>query len=204
MEHMTPDAFAATFNVPRGTIDMLMRYEQLLREWQGHMNLVGPATLSNVWDRHFADSAQLSRIVGKGAQWLDIGTGGGFPGLVLAAMLWGRFTLVDSVAKKCRFLDAVRSELALEDVVILNARVETLPTLGVDVVTARAAAPLDRLFDWGIRHAKPGGRCVFLKGRTWRDEVDAARTKFRFDLETFPSMTDREARILVARNLKRL
>jgi 16S rRNA (guanine527-N7)-methyltransferase len=119
-------------------------------------------------------------------------------------MDWGRFVLVDSVAKKCRFLEAVKDELGLANVTVLNTRVEVLPTLGADVVTARAAAALDILFDWGIRHVRPGGLFVFPKGRRWADEVDAARTKFCFDLDTFPSMTDPEARIVVARNLKRL
>lgn len=201
---MGPTEFAQEFNVPRGTIARLERYAELLTEWQARMNLVGPATLPDVWTRHFADSAQLSRIIPAGTLWLDMGAGGGFPGLVLAAMQWGRFVLVDSIAKKCRFLETVQQELALTDVSILNARVEQLPTLGVDVATARAAAPLVTLFDWGIRHVRPGGQFVFPKGRRWEEEVGAARTKFRFDLEVFPSMTDPDARVLVARNLKRL
>ncbi len=200
---MDPEAFADAFDVPRGTLDRLARYADLLTEWQGRMNLVGPSTLDDIWGRHFADSAQLARLVPKSAAWLDIGAGGGFPGLVLAAMSWGRFTLVESIAKKCRFLEAVRDALALDNVAIINARVEELPTLGVDVATARAAAPLDVLLDWGIRHVRPGGLYVFPKGRRWAEEVDAARTKFSFELETFPSMTDQDARILIARNLKR-
>jgi 16S rRNA (guanine527-N7)-methyltransferase len=116
----------------------------------------------------------------------------------------GRFVLVDSIAKKCRFLETVKAALDLKTVAVLNARVERLPTLGVEVATARAAAPLEHLFDWAIRHVRPGGEFVFPKGRRWSDEVDAARTKFSFDLETFPSMTDPDARILIARNLKRL
>jgi 16S rRNA (guanine527-N7)-methyltransferase len=132
-----------------------------------------------------------------------MGAGGGFPGLVLATMGWGRFALVDSIAKKCRFLEAVKAELSLVDVAIINARIERLPTLGVDVATARAAAPLEMLMEWGIRHVRPGGLYVFPKGRRWSEEVDAARTKFFFELETFPSMTDPDARILIARNLKR-
>jgi 16S rRNA (guanine527-N7)-methyltransferase len=201
---MTPEAFAETFNVPRGTIESLRRYEMLLLEWQGRMNLVGPATLDDIWGRHFADSAQLARLVPKGQSWLDMGAGGGFPGLVLAAMEWGRFVLVDSVAKKCRFLEAVRDALGLSDVSVLNARVEGLPTLGVDVATARAAAPLETLFDWAIRHVRPGGTFLFPKGARWAEEVEAARTKFRFDLDTIPSMTNPDARILIVRNLKRL
>jgi 16S rRNA (guanine527-N7)-methyltransferase len=112
--------------------------------------------------------------------------------------------LVDSVAKKTRFLETVRDELNLRDTAtIICGRVEGLPTLGVEVVTARAAAPLLTLFDWGLRHVRPGGQLVFPKGRRWKDEVQDAELRFLFDLETFPSMTDPEARILVAHNLKR-
>lgn len=201
---MSPPLFADQFDVPRGTIALLERYAELLAEWQGRMNLVGPATLTDIWGRHFADSAQLTRHVPQGLSWLDMGAGAGFPGLVLAIMGWGRFVLVESTAKKCRFLETVVRELALDNVTVLNARVEQLPTRGTDVVTARAAAPLDMLLHWGIRHCRPGGLLVFPKGRRWADEVEAARTKFRFDLESFPSMTDPDARILVARNLKRI
>lgn len=201
---MTPEAFAKVFDVPRGTIESLRRYETLLVEWQGKMNLVGPATLDDIWGRHFADSAQLAKLVPKGMSWLDMGAGGGFPGLVLATMGWGRFVLVDSVAKKCRFLEAVRDALGLTNATILNARVERLPTLGVDVATARAAAPLETLFDWAIRHVRPGGVFLFPKGARWAEEVEAARQKFMFDLDAFPSMTNPDARILLARNLKRL
>ncbi|WP_207791732.1 16S rRNA (guanine(527)-N(7))-methyltransferase RsmG [Sandaracinobacteroides hominis] len=199
---MTPEQFDSEFNVPRGTIDSLTGYEALLLDWQTRMNLVGPATLSDVWGRHFADSAQLSRLIPQGRSWLDIGAGGGFPGLVLSAMGWGQFTLVDSIAKKCRFLEAVRDELKL-DARIICARVESLPTLGVEVATARAAAPLATLFEWAIRHVRPGGTFVFPKGRRWAEEVEDARKLFNFDLETHPSITDAEARILVATHVGR-
>lgn len=201
---MDRGAFETEFNVPRGTMARLDRYELLLREWQARMNLVGPATLTDVWGRHFADSAQLVRLIPKGRSWLDMGAGGGFPGMVLAAMDWGRITLVDSIAKKCRFLESVREELGLQGAAtVINARVEQLPTLGVDVATARAAAPLTTLFDWAIRHVRPGGQFVFLKGRRWAEEVDAAAEQFVFDLETHASLTDPEARVLVAQNVKR-
>jgi 16S rRNA (guanine527-N7)-methyltransferase len=202
---MTPKEFQPSLDiVPRGTISKLETYAALLADWQTRMNLVGPATLSDVWGRHFADSAQLAKLVPQGKNWLDIGAGAGFPGLVLAAIGWGRFTLVDSVAKKCRFLETVRGELDLAgSVSIICGRVEALPTLGVEVATARAAAPLATLFDWSIRHVRPGGLYVFPKGRRWAEEVADAQLRFSFDLEAHPSMTDPEARILVARDVKR-
>jgi len=204
VEHMAPDEFQAVFDVPRGTLDKLLAYERLLIDWQTRMNLVGPGTLPDIWGRHFADSAQLSRHVAAGRHWLDIGAGAGFPGLVLAAMDWGRFTLVESVQKKCRFLQAAVDELQLSATVsIICERIEALPTLGVEVATARAAAPLRTLFDWSLRHVRPGGVHVFPKGRNWAEEVESSAEGFAFDLETRDSITDPDARILLARNLKR-
>ena len=114
-------------------------------------------------------------------------------------------TSMDSIAKKARFLEAVRDELGLRDrVSVVCGRVETLPTLGVQVATARAAAPLDKLFDWALRHVRPGGLYVFPKGRRWAEEVEEAQTRFLFDFETRDSLTDAEAKILLVRNLKRL
>ncbi len=202
---MTPDSFQTLFDVPRGTIDRLAAYERLLLDWQTRMNLVGPATLPDIWNRHFADSAQLARHTPRGKRWLDMGAGAGFPGMVLAAMGWGDVTLVESVRKKVRFLQALQGELGLaEATTVLCERVEALPTLGVDIATARAAAPLATLFDWAIRHVRPGGLHIYPKGRRWAEEVADAQAHFSFDLETHPSMTDPEARILIARNLKRL
>lgn len=185
-------------------MERLDLYADMLKDWQTRMNLVGPATLSDIWGRHFADSAQLCRLMPAGRRWLDMGSGGGFPGLVLAAMDWGQFVLVDSVAKKARFLEAVRDALGLGDrVAVINARVEALPTLGVEVATARAAAPLATLFDWAIRHVRPSGTFLFPKGRRWAEEVAEARNRFNFDLETKASLTDPESRILLARGVKR-
>lgn len=202
---MTPEQFQATFDVPCGTMQQLGRYAELLVEWQGRMNLVGPATLADIWGRHFADSAQLVRLVPADRHWLDIGSGGGFPGMVLATMGWGRMTLVDSISKKARFLEAVRDELGLADrVTVICGRIEALPTMGAQVATARAAAPLVQLMDWALRHVRPGGLQVFPKGRRWDEEVAEARKKFRFELKTADSMTDPDARILLLSDVKRL
>ncbi|MFQ3666491.1 MAG: 16S rRNA (guanine(527)-N(7))-methyltransferase RsmG [Sphingomonadaceae bacterium] len=201
---MTPDAFQAFYNVPRGTIDRLLRYEVLLKDWQQRMNLVAPSTLETIWGRHFHDSAQLSRIVEPGRDWLDFGAGAGFPGLVLAAMDWGRFRLVESIAKKCRFLEAVAAELGISSSVSVTCgRVEALPWALAEVVTARATAELATLFHWSVRHGKAGTRWVFPKGRNWAAEVERAREAFRFDCDVVESLTDAEARILVVTNLRR-
>ncbi len=182
----------------------LHRYAELLVAWQQTMNLVGPATLADLWGRHFADSAQLARQAPAAGKWLDIGAGGGFPGLLLAILGVGPVLLVESIAKKARFLEALRDELQLAPLVsVLHGRIEDLPPLRVDVVTARAVAALDRLFDWSLPHAKADATLLFPKGRRWQEEVIAARRRFSFALDAIPSMTDPDARILRVRQLKR-
>jgi 16S rRNA (guanine527-N7)-methyltransferase len=193
---VSPDDFARRFDVPRGTIARLERYAALLAEWQQRMNLVAPSTLDDLWGRHFADSAQLAGLVPRGLAWLDVGAGAGFPGLVVAAMQHGQVTLVESIAKKCRFLEAVVAALGL-DARVIRARAEALSPQRADVVTARAVAPLARLLDWTARHGHGATRWLFPKGRRWAEELAEARRAWAFEAEAVPSITDGEARILV-------
>ncbi len=197
-------AFAAEFNVSRETLARLDRYAELLAEWQQRMNLVAPSTLPHIWDRHFRDSAQLLAIAGTGQRWLDIGAGGGFPGLVLAILdPSARFTLVESITKKCRFLTEVASETGtLAQVTIANQRVETLARGDFTVITARAAAALDVLFDWSVRFARPGTRWILPKGRNVQEELATAAKRFHFAHELIPSRTDSDARIVLATDLR--
>lgn len=199
-------AFAAEFDVSRETLARLDRYAELLAEWQQRMNLVGPSTLPHVWDRHFRDSAQLLAIAGAGKRWLDIGAGGGFPGLVLAILdPAARFTLVESIAKKCRFLDTVATETGTSGhVSVTNARVEAARLGNFDIITARAAAALETLFDWGLRHSSPKTVWILPKGARVQEELASAAKRFHFDHELIPSRTDSDARIVVARSVKRL
>lgn len=196
--------FRRAFAVPDAAMQRLQRYADLLAVWQQKMNLVGPSTLVDLWGRHFADSAQLLRHAPGNGSWLDIGAGGGFPGLVLAILGVERVVLVESIAKKARFLEEMRDELGLGDkVVVQRARIEALPPLRAAVITARAVAPLVRLLDWSLRHARPGGLFLFPKGRRFEAEVAQARQHFAFELAVLPSMTDEEARILRLQQVKR-
>ena len=201
------DEFAAEFAVSRETLAKLDRYAALLAEWQERMNLVGPSTLANVWERHFRDSAQLASLaptLGHKPAWLDIGAGGGFPGLVLATLGGGDIHLVESIAKKCRFLQAVIDELGLGDrATVHNMRVESLPRFRADVITARACANLAQLFDWGLPFAASSTTWLLPKGASVDEEVAAARGRFSFDAELIPSRTDPQARIVVARGVRR-
>lgn len=201
------DDFAAEFGVSRETLKKLDRYAELLAEWQERMNLVGPSTLPHIWERHFRDSAQLLPLVpklGHKPVWLDIGAGGGFPGLVLASMGAGTIHLVESIAKKCRFLEAVAEELDLDGAAVIhNERVEKLPRFRADVITARACANLAQLFDWGRRFAASSTTWLLPKGASVEEEVAAARSSYAFDAELVPSRTDDRARIVVATGVKR-
>jgi len=191
------EGFAAQFDVPCGTLARLERYAALLGAWQQRLNLVAAGTLADLWGRHFADSAQLARLAPPGLAWLDIGSGAGFPGLVLAAMEHGRVTLVESIAKKARFLEAVIAELRL-DARVVTARAEALAPVPADVVTARAVAPLSTLFGWTAHHGHAGTRWILPKGRRWKEELAEARRTWDFTAEAVPSLTEPEARIIVA------
>lgn len=205
MSDAARQAFAAEFDVSRETLARLDRYAELLAEWQQRMNLVGPSTLPHIWDRHFRDSAQLLPIAGTGQRWLDIGAGGGFPGLVLAILdPAARFTLVESIAKKCRFLETVAAETGTaSQVTVANIRIEAMAPARFDIITARAAAALETLFDWGLRFSGPKTRWVLPKGARVQEELASAAKRFHFDHELIPSRTDNDARIVVATGVKR-
>jgi 16S rRNA (guanine527-N7)-methyltransferase len=197
---MTPAEFAARFDVSRETIDKLAAYAAMLEDTQTRMNLVGPATLPHIWERHFADSAQLLPLAGEGRQWLDLGAGAGFPGLVIAIMdPAARLTLVESIAKKCRFLGAVSAGLGLDErVTIANMRIEHLPHQRPDIITARALASLAQLFRWGLPHSSARTVWLLPKGARHAEEIGEARASFAFHHEKIPSITSPEARIIKA------
>lgn len=206
----TPNDFEAAFSVSRETIDKLLAYEALLRQWQKTINLVAPSTLDAVWSRHFADSAQLLALAPADAKrWLDLGSGAGFPGLVLAIMLadreGARMTLVESDTRKAAFLGEVARRTGAP-VDIRPERIEKIATqskLGsVDVITARALAPLPRLLELAAPAFSAHTVGLFLKGRDAETEVDAARERWSFESSLHPSLTDAGGRIVVVRALQ--
>jgi 16S rRNA (guanine527-N7)-methyltransferase len=203
-------AFADHFGVSRETIDKLSTYEALLRQWQKTINLVAPSTLDAIWSRHFADSAQLLALAPPDARrWLDLGSGAGFPALVLAIMLADRpdakVTLIESDTRKAAFLGEVARRTGAP-VDIRPERIEKVATqskLGpVDVITARALAPLPRLLELAAPAFSDHTVGLFLKGREAETEVDAARERWTFAGELQPSVTDVSGRIVVVRALE--
>lgn len=205
-----PEAFATHFKVSRETLEKIQTYERLLRRWQGAVNLVAPSTLDVVWKRHFADSAQLLRQLPESPTPLvDLGSGGGFPGLVLAIMLHGAgrgglVRLVESDQRKAAFLREVARAVDIS-VEVLSTRIESdasvCGTGQVATVTARALAPLDRLLQLAAPFFSETTVGVFLKGRDAAREIDAARRSWRFEVETVASLTDPDGRIVIVRRL---
>lgn len=250
----TAEAFQEAFGVSRETLDRLKTYEALLKAWQRTINLVSPATLDDVWHRHFADSAQLLELAlseapspppcgegpgtggaptadvleppapslphkggGKvpgglgqgGKSWLDLGSGAGFPGLVLAIMLAERdpevrMTLVESDSRKAAFLGEVARKTGVA-VEIRAERSEKAATQAKsqirDVITARALAPLPKLLGLALPFFSPQTVALFPKGREAEVEIGEARERFDFDCKLASSLTDGEARIVIVRNL---
>ena len=180
--------------VSRETLARLARHLKMLGRWQKRINLVGTATLADPWRRHVLDSAQLAPLVPAGARLADLGSGAGFPGLVLAIMRGGPVDLIESDARKAAFLaEAVRATGA--PAAVHNARAETL-TLKADVVAARACAPLDRLLGLAMPLLAPGGVCLVLKGARAEEEIEAARARWRIAVRRHPSLSAPEGMVL--------
>ncbi len=196
-----PDAFARMTGVSRETTDRLAGHLDLLRRWQKRINLVGASTLCDPWRRHMLDSAQLAPLIPSGARLADLGSGAGFPGLVLAVLRGGPVHLIESDARKAAFLrEAVRATAAPAEV--HNDRAESLQ-LQADVVVARACAPLDRLLGLALPLLAPGGICLFLKGARAGEELDAARAGWRMTVRRHPSRSAADGVVLELGGLRR-
>jgi 16S rRNA (guanine527-N7)-methyltransferase len=205
-EPLSPDAFAEACDVSRETLARLQIYVDLLRDWQTRKNLVGKATLDDVWRRHMLDSAQLLPLIDPDAEVVDLGSGAGFPGLVLAVLGVQNVRLVESDQRKCAFLREAAAATGTS-VEIYPERVEVLgrSTLkGIaDVVTARALAPLPKLLGWAAPLLAPDGQCLFLKGARAAEELTEARKDWTMRLTQFPSRSDPSGTVLKLEYLRR-
>lgn len=208
-EAMTPDQFRKqlVFHVKHEAIDDLSIFLTRLTEQNAVMNLVGPATIPHFWSRHVLDSAQLLDRRPDARVWADLGAGAGFPGLVLAILLKHsdlpdpHIYLIDSLTKRCRFLQGLVDDLRLPATVV-NDRAENLD-LKVDVVTARAFAPLPKLFQFAERFFKNGAEGWFLKGENVESELTEAGKQWRFEVDQYESLSDPRGRVVHIRRLKR-
>jgi len=198
-----PQDFAEVFKVPRETIHRLVRYADLLAHWQKSTNLVAPSTLPLLWSRHFADSAQIRGLAPEARLWLDLGSGAGFPGLIVAILQAGkpnfRMHLVESNRKKCAFLaEVARETKAPVDIHAMRIEelAESAQSLKPDVVSARALAPAPRLFELASPFFGPRTRGLFLKGREAEAELEAARAAWEFTSRLHPSLTSSSSHIV--------
>jgi len=196
-------------DVSRETLERLETYETLLRKWNPAINLVSPQTLSQIWSRHFRDSAQIFDLASPSAKhWADLGSGGGFPGLVVAVLAKEfrpdmHVSLVESDQRKSAFLATVARTLDLP-VQIHAKRIENIDPLRADVLSARALAPLAQLLGFADHHLATDGEMLFPKGARWRDEVAEAQKTWSFSHEAIQSQTDSEAVVLKIKGLKRV
>lgn len=195
-------------NVSRETSEKLKHYEATLRKWNPKINLVAKSTMDDLKTRHFEDSTQVfGRIPVKTRKLVDLGSGGGFPGLVIAIMAGEhgypeQTTLIESDQRKSAFLRTVLRETGTQATVITE-RIEQAPPQDADVITARALTDLTGLLGHCERHLRPGGRAIFLKGRNWREEVEQAKIQWNFDLDTIQSLTEPDAVLLEIEGIER-
>ena len=187
-------------NVSRETTRRLDIFEQLVRKWNPRINLVSRNSLHLVRSRHFADSIQVFRAAPESKHWVDLGSGGGFPGLVVAIMAIEEMpklqvTLIESDQRKSTFLRTVNRELGL-NCQVLAERIEEVPPMQADILSARALAPLHQLIEHSERHLAKAGISLFSKGVRWQSEVAAALLRWRFQVDVIESQTMPGAAIL--------
>jgi 16S rRNA (guanine527-N7)-methyltransferase len=186
-------------DVSRETLDQLEALVETLVRWQKAINLVGRATIEDVWTRHVLDSAQVAPLIPAQAKSLaDLGSGGGFPGLVLAALRPDLdMTLIEADARKAAFLGEAGRRMALgKPPRVVIARIEEAPPSKADVVTARALAPLGQLLVWADRHRADTAICLFHKGKGWQSELTEATKDWDITCQPLSSKTDSDAVIL--------
>lgn len=188
-------------DVSRETLERLEIFEALTRKWTQKINLVAPSTLDDFWLRHVEDSAQLWNLRStKASTWVDIGSGGGTPGLVIAAIAAElapslKVTLVESDTRKCVFLRQSAREMGLS-IQVENKRVESLTSPPADILSARALATIDQIFSWTQQLTDLSTVFILPKGKTAQQELDAATESWSFEYLTSKSATDPEASLL--------
>ncbi|PZO01763.1 MAG: 16S rRNA (guanine(527)-N(7))-methyltransferase RsmG [Alphaproteobacteria bacterium] len=203
---MTPTEFHALTKATPAQMGDLERFITRLTEANAVMNLIGPDTLPDVWNRHIWDSAQLLEHAPGAQSWADLGAGAGFPGVVLAIMLKtqpkSHVWLIDSLGKRCRFLQEVVDSLSLR-ATVLNGRAED-NAVTVEVVTARAVAPMEKLLGYAQPYLQRGATGLFLKGEKAEAEVAEARKVWQFKSKLSISRSDPRGRIVSVRGISRV
>ena len=198
---MKKNEFVKSLNVSRETLNGFYEYETLLSKWNEKINLVSKNTLVDIWERHFLDSGQIIKHVeASGKRWVDVGSGAGFPGLVVALLLRDRkidcdLVLVEKNPKKGFFLNEVIRKLNL-NVGVVNDNIYSLDFLNADILTARAFSELNNLIEITFRHRKKEGICLFLKGENYRIELDKTLNYWFFNYDIVDSISCSSGKII--------
>jgi 16S rRNA (guanine527-N7)-methyltransferase len=201
MTNLTPDEFQRLTVVSRETMERLRLYAELLSKWQAKINLVGASTLSDLWRRHFLDSAQLYPYLPEPPYRLvDFGSGAGFPGLVLAALGAPDVHLIESDVRKGAFLREAARQIGVK-ITLHTGRMEKIFPLEADVATARAVAEMADLLAWSHRHLKATGFSLFLKSQNVDEELTGTIKMWDMSVERYPSNTDVKGCILRVKEL---
>jgi 16S rRNA (guanine527-N7)-methyltransferase len=187
-------------DVSRETLEQLTQFAELVERWTTKINLISKPSVPHIWERHINDSVQLYRHAPAAKHWVDLGSGGGFPAIVLAVLSKqdGRntkFTMVESDQRKCVFLRTAVRELGLNGEV-LNKRIEEIPALKADILSARALSDLSKLLEYADLHLSNDGIALFPKGANWKAEDSDAKTSWNYTCEPIPSLTNPAAAIL--------
>lgn len=196
-------------DVSRETLERLGAFEDLVRKWTKKINLIARNDVDHIWDRHIVDSAQVwSSAPDEWNHWVDIGSGGGFPAIILAAIAVekkpdARFTLIESDQRKATFLRTAIRELNL-NAIVLDDRIELAPPQNADVISARALASLTILLGFAERHLAPNGIAVFQKGKSADDEIIGAKHTWAFDYNKVPSITNGDACVISIKGFSRV
>lgn len=196
------------YNVSRETITDLEAFQNLVLEWNNKFNLISKSSEKDIWNRHIIDSLQLVDFIEKKDNVLyDFGSGAGFPGIVLAiyakhnSLNW-QITLVESIRKKANFLNEIKNKMNL-NIKIINDRIENLKIKKADIITSRALASLEKLFEYVLPFSKKDTQLIFPKGASWQAELEKTQKNWSFIYKKYPSITNKESVILFVKNLRR-
>lgn len=195
-------------DVSRETFDRLECYVEVLKKWNPKINLVSRSSIEHIWTRHILDSKQVYDLADPQPLWLDMGSGGGLPGIVVAILAAEKspetkVTLLESDQRKCAFLRTAARECGVE-VTVVSERIEKVPPQNAGILSARALADLTQLLAFSERHLSKTGTALFPKGVTWKKEVEAAKTTWQFEHELHHSLTEPGAVILKIKGVSRV
>ena len=204
MGSLTYKDFKVKTDINDERLEKLRTYLNLIKIWQKKFNLISKKSFESIWERHFLDSYQILKLIGNKKRILDIGSGAGFPAIVCAICSNNNFDLVEINQKKCNFLNEVKDIIGIKNIFIHHSRIENLKIINnFDYISARAVTSLDQLLKYSFKFYKNGTYCIFLKGKTVSKEIEIAKKKFVFHFKSVKSITNKDGKILLIKNLKK-